>query len=80
MNRYFGKNLKIDFGMGPRTLQAINSVDPKELFQELSHARIADYRSLNDPFWFPIWKNRVHTIAKKFGVVLKKKAYWEQHC
>ncbi len=74
LNRFFDKNLRVDGGAGPLTLQAINSVDPQRLFQEFSHARIADYRLKNNSnFWFSIWKNRVLTIAKKFGITLKKK-------
>lgn len=39
-----GQNVAVDGGMGPKTLQAINSVNPSELMREASKAQLLDER------------------------------------
>ncbi|WP_435415042.1 glycoside hydrolase family 108 protein [Polaribacter aestuariivivens] len=74
LNKYFNKNLSVDGGLGPITLAAINSVNPLTLFQKYSQYRFEYYSKINNPDWAKIWDNRVFSLAKKFGIVVKKKA------
>ena len=39
-----GQNVSVDGGMGPKTLQAINSVNPIDLMREASKAQLLDER------------------------------------
>lgn len=73
LNARFGKNLAVDGVIGPISLRAINSVDADELFVAYNAARIDFYEKINNPNWLSIWKNRVKSIASKFGIDLKKK-------
>ena len=73
LNNEFRTKLKIDGIMGLKTLAAINTAEQSELFQVISRYRLSYYKSLNNPNWYPIWRNRVYAIADKFGIVLKKK-------
>ena len=76
LNKSFNFNLRVDGAIGPITVEAINSVNPIQLFQEFSNGRIEDYKikKIEDrSFWLPIWLERVEVIANKFGIALKKK-------
>lgn len=73
LNESFGKNLRIDGAIGPITLAAINNVNPVELFQKYSQARIEYYKNIGNRDWLAIWKRRVQSIANKFGIDIKKK-------
>ncbi|MFL0091439.1 glycoside hydrolase family 108 protein [Tenacibaculum maritimum] len=74
LNKYFGKNLKVDRSIGNITVTAINSIDPSKLFEKLSVARLEDYETKPTYYKFGhVWKNRVYELAKKFGIEIKKK-------
>lgn len=74
LNRYFGKSLQVDYVVGTKTLQAINSVNAKQLFERIAKERIAYYKRLDDYKYFASsWTGRVISLSKKFGVELKKK-------
>lgn len=74
LNKQFGKSLAIDRSIGSKTVQAINSVPPKPLFEELSIARLNDYKTKPTYNAFGhAWRQRVYDLAHKFGVEIKKK-------
>ena len=74
LNRYFGKNLQVDYVVGTKTLQAINSVNAKQLFERIALERLNYYRKLKDYKHFAkSWTRRVFDLSKKFGVEIKKK-------
>lgn len=71
LNRYFGKNLQVDRVVGAKTIQAINSVNPTQLFAKIGQERLQYYRRLNDYQYFAkSWNSRVFNLAKKYGVNL----------
>lgn len=71
LNQYFSKNLVVDGILGPNTLNAINSVNSKELFVRYSKAREYYYRSLSQFSIFGhSWLNRIKTIANKFKIYI----------
>ncbi len=79
LNRYFGKNLQVDYVIGSNTVKAINSVDAKQLFERIGKERLAYYKRLKDYQYFATsWTGRVFALAHKFGVDLKKKR--QQRC
>ncbi|SED22148.1 Predicted Peptidoglycan domain-containing protein [Tenacibaculum sp. MAR_2009_124] len=74
LNNYFGKSLAVDGAIGSQTLQAINSVDDKLLFEKIADGRLAYYKSLSDYRYFAkSWTSRVYELARKFGIEIKKK-------
>ncbi|WP_299009090.1 glycosyl hydrolase 108 family protein [uncultured Tenacibaculum sp.] len=71
LNRYFGKNLKVDSVIGAKTLQAINSVNPQQLFAKIGQERLHHYSRLDDYKYFSkSWNSRVFNLAKKYGISL----------
>lgn len=79
LRKEFGLNVAIDGDVGPKTVAAINSVNPRDLFQIFSQYRLEAYKAINNPDWQAGWKKRVFKYAKKFGIVLKKKMYSPEH-
>lgn len=80
LNNDFKKTLVVDGVSGKMTIDAINSVPEKELFNAFSKARIAYYNGLKDCVHFcPIWHNRVKELAKDHSIdivkPLKKKCH-----
>jgi len=75
LRKEFGKNIAIDGDIGSKTVAAINSVNPRDLFQIFSQYRLEAYASFKKSEWSSGWKKRVYKYADKFGIVLKKKAY-----
>ncbi len=73
LNTRFNRNLSVDGGVGTLTIEAINSVNAFDLFQEFSLARIDYYNSIGNSFWIDGWIKRVQTISDKFGIPFKKK-------
>lgn len=62
LNDFFGFSLAEDDVMGPRTLAAINSVDPVDLVEKINDARLEYYEKLNSPF-LSVWMNRLKKFA-----------------
>lgn len=62
LNRYFGFRLSEDDVIGPKTLAAVNSVDPASFVARYNEARAAHYRSLNSGF-LNVWLNRLKKFA-----------------
>lgn len=73
LNNSFGKNLAVDGAIGSLTIDAINSVNPLTLFQKYSEARLDYYENIGNKDWIKIWEKRVFSLAKKFGILVKKK-------
>lgn len=74
LNRYFGKNLRVDYVVGANTIAAINSVNSKQLFERIGKERLVYYKRLKDYKYFAAsWTGRVFALAHKFGSELKKK-------
>lgn len=74
LNKYFGKNLTVDGAIGNQTLQAINSVDDKLLFEKIAQERLNYYKRLSDYQYFSkSWTSRVYALGRKFGIEIKKK-------
>lgn len=74
LNKYFNKTLVVDRSIGSVTVQAINSVDSKKLFEKISIARLEDYKTKPTYKRFGhAWRTRVYDLAIKFGVEIKKK-------
>ncbi len=74
LNKHFNKSLSVDGGVGFNTLTAINSVNQKKLFQKISEARIADYKTKPTYYKFGnSWLKRVDDLAIKFSIEVKKK-------
>lgn len=73
LNASFSKNLKVDRVIGTKTITAINSVNQKQLFEEIAKERLTYYRGLDDYIYFAeSWERRVFHLAKKFGVTIKE--------
>ncbi|MDB0611751.1 glycosyl hydrolase 108 family protein [Tenacibaculum maritimum] len=74
LNKHFGTRLRVDGGIGNKTLAAINSVPPKKLFEKISIGRLEDYKTKPTYKEFGhSWRTRVLDLANKFGVEIKKK-------
>ncbi len=69
----FSLDIRVDGAIGAITIEAINSVNPVLLFQEFNEARIIYYERIGNSEWLGVWKNRVKSIANKFGIEFKKK-------
>jgi lysozyme family protein len=69
LNRYFGYNLTVDGGNGPKTLAAINAVDPNLLFNYLVREREAFLKRLaQNPTQLKFlkgWLNRVTDFVQQ---------------
>ena len=77
LNTYFGKHLAVDGAVGPKTIQAINAVEPSRFFEKLAIARIDYYERLSDFQYFgKSWTKRVLDLSQKFGIELKKKCQY----
>lgn len=63
LNTHFGKNLNVDGVIGPKTIQAINSVPPSEFVDKYNDARISYYKGIGNTAWIRIWVNRVKKFA-----------------
>lgn len=74
LNEKFKKRLTLDRSIGAKTIEAINSVNESELFNEISLERLEDYKTKNNYNDFKTsWISRVQKLAVKFGVEIKKK-------
>lgn len=74
LNNYFGKQLTIDGSIGNMTLQAINSVNPSDLFDKIATSRLENYKTKSEYEKFGhAWRTRVHDLIQKFETTLKKK-------
>jgi len=62
LNKSFGKNLKVDGSQGKMTVAAINSVNPKQLFNAYKKARENYYRNIatgENAKFLKGWLNRI---------------------
>lgn len=71
LNEKFGFNLVVDGAIGYNTRQAINSVEPKELHEQIKEARKEHYESIGGEF-LKGWLKRL----TKFVFSEKKKLCW----
>tara|TARA_R110000868_G_scaffold406733_1_gene687399 strand:+ start:202 stop:1050 length:849 start_codon:yes stop_codon:yes gene_type:complete len=64
-----GQNVSVDGGMGPKTLQAINSVNPTELMREASKAQLLDEkrRAEQNPERRKFLNGLENRITNRFG-------------
>ncbi len=73
LNESFNKNLVVDGAAGNKTIQAINSVNDKELFNAFSKGRLAYYNSLRDCEHFcTAWHGRVEELAADHKIDISK--------
>lgn len=73
LNNTFGKSLIIDGVSGNKTISAINSVDPVQLFNAFSKGRKNYYNSLRDCEHFcTAWHGRVEELAKDHKIDIAK--------
>jgi lysozyme family protein len=63
LNDVFGKSLKEDGEIGPKTLQAINSVNSELLFEAYKKKRLDFYKALNQPTFYNGWVNRLKSFV-----------------
>lgn len=63
LNQHFAKTLKVDNGMGPLTLAAINSVPPATFVTKYNDARAAYYKSIGNQTFYQGWINRLKKFA-----------------
>lgn len=63
LNNRFGKRLAVDGVMGPKTLQAINSVSAKVFVDEYNKARANYYKQVNNPTFLNGWLIRLQEFA-----------------
>jgi len=76
LNDKFGKNLQEDGLIGPKTIEAINSVDPANLFVEYNIARENYYKSLSGFSIFGnSWLRRIKLLINKHEDELKAGGY-----
>lgn len=73
LNTYFNSDLTVDYAVGPKTLAAINAVDPVLLFQKIAMARLENYKGKKEYKKFGrSWRSRVYKLGTKFGIPLEK--------
>ena len=65
LNHFFGFNLSVDNGMGPKTLAALNSVSSKAFVEEYNRQRKAYYVSIGNDEWVDGWLNRLSKFVYK---------------
>lgn len=58
LNDSFGFDLVVDGGVGDKTIAAMNSVNQKQLHEDIKEARLSHYESISSD-WFQAWKNRL---------------------
>ncbi|MCT4587295.1 MAG: hypothetical protein N4A71_05690 [Carboxylicivirga sp.] len=68
LNRFFGKNLKVDGAQGKLTVAAINSVNPQQLFTAYKGAREDYYKNIahgKNAIFLKGWLNRIKSFNYK---------------
>lgn len=76
LNEQFGKKLSVDGAIGPKSLEAINSVNPKSLFESYTNERVAYYKMRasypNQSKFLNGWLKRAYSYV--YDVTLNNKA------